>query len=124
MRSVILLLGLCMLPLAGTDLNKLMTKLQIVVKNEDGKPIDSASVIVRFVPGRAKAKFGAKVHTSWELKTSQEGIVTIPEIPQGNILIQVIASNYQTFGQTFDVEADEKTIKIALKAPQQQYSAH
>jgi hypothetical protein len=124
MRSVILFVALSLLPLAGADLNKLMTKLQIVVKNEDGKPVDRASVIVKFVPGRAKAKFGAKIHTSWELKSSQEGIVNIPEIPQGQILIQVIASNYQTFGQTFDVEEDQKTIEIALKPPQQQYSAH
>jgi hypothetical protein len=124
MRSVILLLVLGLLPLAGGDPNKPMTKLQIVVKNEEGKPVDRASVIVKFVPGRAKAKFGAKVHTEWELKSSQEGIVNIPEIPQGNILIQVIAANYQTFGQTFDVEEDEKTIEVELKPPQHQYSAH
>jgi hypothetical protein len=120
MRSVILLLALSLLPLPAAEL----TNLQIVVKTEDGKPIDRASVIVKFVAGHSKSKFGAKIRTSWELKTSQEGIAKIPAIPQGQILIQIIAQNYQTFGQTFDVQEEEKTIEIALKPPQQQYSAH
>jgi hypothetical protein len=120
MRNVILLLVLSLVPLAGADL----TNLQIVVKNEEGKPVDRASVIVKFVQGRSRAKLGAKIRTAWELKTSQEGIAKIPEIPQGQILVQIIAKNYQTFGQTFDVQEEEKTIEIALKPPQQQYSAH
>ena len=42
MRKLLLPLLLVMLPLAASDL----TKLQIVVTNQDGKPIDRASVIV------------------------------------------------------------------------------
>ena len=115
-----MLLAVGLGPLAAADL----TKLQIVVTNEQGKPIDRASVVVKFVSGRSKVKFGVKVRKEWEMKTSQEGTVKIPAIPQGNILVQVIASNYQTFGQTFDVEEEEKTIEIKLKPPQPQYSAH
>jgi hypothetical protein len=48
--------------------------------------------------------------------------VTIPPIPQGDILIQVIAKNYQTFGDTFSVDEAEKTITIKLNPPQAQYS--
>jgi len=48
----------------------------------------------------------------------------VPEVPKGKILIQVIAKNYQTFGQTFDIADDEKTIDITLSPPQQQYTAH
>ena len=108
-----------MLPLAASDL----TKLQIVVTNQDGKPIDRASVIVKFVQGRSKIKF-TKIKKTWELKTTQEGIARIPSIPQGKIQIQVIASRYQTFGQIFDVTEEEKTIEIKLNPPQTQYSAH
>jgi uncharacterized GH25 family protein len=107
-------------PLAAADL----TKLTIAVTNLDGKPIDRASVIVRFVEGRSKAKLGLKTRTEWETKTNQEGTVSIPAIPQGKILIQVIAKNYQTFGQTFDIQEEEKTVEIKLNPPQQQYSAH
>jgi hypothetical protein len=54
---------------------------------------------VRFVEGRSVAKFGKKVRTHWELRTNQEGVASIPPIPQGKILIQVIAKGYQTFGE-------------------------
>ena len=120
MRRVLLLLVAVLGPLGAADL----TRLQIDVTNEQGKPIDRASVVVKFVSGRSKVKFGVKVRKEWEMKTSQEGTVKIPAIPQGKILIQVIANNYQTFGQTFDVDQEEKTIEIQLKPPQPQYSAH
>jgi len=127
MRNIVALLGLfatfallATQPAAAADL----TKLRIVVTDTAGKPIERASVIVKFVQGRSKVKFGAKIRTEWDTKTSQEGIVTIPEIPQGKILIQVIAKNYQTFGQTFDVQEEEKTIEVKLNPPQPQYSAH
>jgi hypothetical protein len=36
----------------------------------------------------------------------------------------VIAKGYQTFGDTFDVDEDERTIEIKLNPPQKQYSSH
>jgi hypothetical protein len=101
-----------------------MTKLQVEVKNYAGKPIERASVVVRFLEARSVAKLGRKTRTHWELRTNQEGIARIPPIPQGKILIQVIAKGYQTFGQTFEIEEEEKTVEVKLNAPQQQYSAH
>jgi uncharacterized GH25 family protein len=120
MKKALLGLALLIAPLGAADL----TKLTISVTNERGKPVDQASVIVKFVQGRSKMKFGAKIRTEWETKTSQEGIVKIPSIPQGKILIQVIAKNYQTYGETIDVQEEEKTIDIKLKPPQAQYTAH
>lgn len=100
------------------------TVLTVVVTNKDGKPVNRASVVVKFVQGRSKVKFGKKIRTEWDLKTSQEGVAKIPSIPQGKILIQVIAPNYQTFGQTFDIEEAEKTVEVKLNPPQPQYTAH
>ncbi len=101
-----------------------MTRLNIQVTSLGGKPIDRADVVVRFVKGRSKLKLGRKIRTTWEMRTNQEGIAKVPEIPQGSILIQVIAKGYQTFGQTFDVDEEEKTIEVKMNPPQQQYSAH
>ena len=101
-----------------------MTRLNIEVKAQSGRPVDRASVIVRFIQGRSIAKLGRKVRTTFEMRTNQEGEVRIPTIPQGKIRIQVIAKGYQTFGQDFEVNEDEKTIPITLNPPQQQYSAH
>ena len=101
-----------------------MTKLSIVVKTQSGRPVDRASVVVRFVKGHSVIKLGKAVRTTFELRTNQEGEANIPTIPQGQIQIQVIAKGYQTFGQIFSVEEEEKTIPITLNPPQQQYSAH
>jgi hypothetical protein len=69
-------------------------------------------------------KFGKKIRTEWELQTNQEGQAKIPPIPKGKILVQVIAKDYQTFGDNFDVDEDQRTIEIKLNPPQPQYSAH
>ena len=101
-----------------------MTKINIKVESESGRPVDRASVVVRFVEGRDYLKLGKKIRTTYELRTNQEGEAGIPAIPQGKILIQIIAKGYQTFGQTFDIAEEEKTVEIKLKPPQPQYSAH
>jgi len=101
-----------------------MTKLNIQVTTLGGHPVDRADVVVRFVRGRSVIKMGKKLRTTWEMRTNQDGIAKVPEIPQGTILIQVIAKGYQTFGQTFDVDEAEKTLEIKLNTPQEQYSAH
>ncbi len=101
-----------------------MTRLRIEVQTPGGKPVERASVIVRFVEGRSIVKLGKKIRTNWELKTNQDGVAKIPPIPQGKILVQVIAKNYQTFGKTFEVDEEEKTLEIKLNLPQAQFSAH
>jgi hypothetical protein len=101
-----------------------MTKLRIEVKDRNGKAVDRASVVVHFVEGRSAVKLGKKTTTNWEMRTNQEGVAHIPSIPQGKIRIQVIAKGYQTFGNTFDVDEQEKTIEVKLNPPQPQYSAH
>jgi hypothetical protein len=119
------LFALCFLawlasPVRADDL----TTLRIEIKDDDGRPVDRASVIVRFVKGRSYLKLGKKNVKSWQLKTNQEGVAKVPPIPQGDILVQVIAKNYQTFGQVFEVEEPRKTIEITLNPPQKPYSVH
>ncbi|BDC50193.1 hypothetical protein F183_A25090 [Bryobacterales bacterium F-183] len=99
-------------------------RLQITVTNLNGKPVDRASVIVRFVKGRSIAKLGKKQMTSWETRTNQDGWTKVPELPQGTVLIQVIAKGYQTFGQQFEIDEDDKSLQIKLNPPQPQHSVH
>ena len=101
-----------------------MTKLNVHVTTPGGKPVEHADVVVKFVSGRSVVQLGRKITTSWEMRTNQEGVAKVPEIPQGTVLIQVIAKGYQTFGQTFEVNDVEKTIEVKLNSPQEQYSAH
>jgi len=101
-----------------------MTKISVEVKDLKDRPVERASVIVRFVEGRSLVKFGKRIQTRWELRTNQNGVAKVPSIPQGKISVQVIAKNYQTFGEIIDVSEEEKTIAVKLNPPQPQYSAH
>jgi hypothetical protein len=119
MRSVrVILCGLlASLLIFGIDTTKLTVQVNSI---DTGKPIDRASVIVRFRHGRnVNLK---KVLTNWETKTNQEGNVSIPAIPQGEVTIQVIASNYQTFGDVYQLDQEKQLVTIKLKRPQSQYS--
>jgi hypothetical protein len=101
-----------------------MTSLQVEVRNLNDKPIERASVVVKFIKGRSAAKLGKKQITTWQLKTNQDGIAKLPAIPQGDIRVQVIAKGYQTFGETFEIEEAERTVLVRLNPPQPQYSSH
>lgn len=119
MRSVrVALLALVILPLFGAS----GTHLTVQVNSAStGRPIDRASVIVQFRHGLNPVKM-KKLITRWETKTSQEGSVAIPELPMGEIQIQVIAEHYQTFGDIFQLNQPQQTIAIKLNSPQAQYS--
>jgi len=113
-----MLFSLLLLPL----LDGAGTRLTVQVNSADtGRPIDRASVIVRFRHGLNPVKM-KKIQTNWETKTSQQGSVSIPEIPMGEVTIQVIAEHYQTFGDVFQLTMPEQTIAIKLNHPQAQYS--
>ena len=101
-----------------------VTKMRVEVRSTADKPVDRASVIVTLDKGRSALKLGRKVRTHWEMRTNQEGVASIPPLPQGTFLIQVTAKGYQTFGQTFEIKEEEKTIEVKMNAPQPQYSAH
>lgn len=110
-------------PLPAADDDE-MTKLKVHVVNIDEQPVDRASVRVQFVKGRSIRKFGKKVIKSWQLKTNQDGIADVPPLPQGEILVQVMAPHHQTYGQVHLIEKPTETIEITLNPPQQQHSVH
>src|SRR5215510_9560524 len=112
MRTRIFLLPALLLWSFSLRADPPMTKLTIEVKSEGGRPVERAAVVVRFVEGRSYIKLGKKIRTQFELRTNQDGVASIPSIPQGKILVQVIAKGFQTFGQTFEVNEEEKTLEI------------
>lgn len=118
-----LLAALC-LPAMLVAEDPQMTSITVEVKNLDGKPVERASVVVRFNEGRSIKKFGKKTILNWELRTNQIGVAKIPPIPQGKILVMVIAKGYQTFGETIEIVEPERTVEVKLKPPQPQFSAH
>jgi hypothetical protein len=102
-----------------TDSGSNTVRLTIVVTGGDEKkPVENASVYVKFVEERKLAK-DKKIEMN--LKTNLSGVCHAPEIPRGKVLIQVIAPGWKTFGEYYDVEQAEQTINIALSRPPKWY---
>lgn len=95
------------------------TKLRIIVTTGEDKPIGNASVYVRFSTSGGFLRHEKQVEMNF--KTNQDGSVKVPEVPQGKVLIQVIAKGWHTYGKWYDVEKDEETIAIKLEPPPHWY---
>jgi hypothetical protein len=102
-----------------SDTGSRETRLTIVVTGgEEKKPVDSASVYVRYVEGR---KIGKDKKIEMNLKTNQLGVCHVPVIPPGKFLVQVIAEGWKTYGEYYDINQTEQTINIALVRPPKWY---
>jgi hypothetical protein len=90
----------------------------IVTGGEDKKPIDSASVYVRYVE---EHKHGKDKKIEMNLKTNQAGVCHVPVIPPGKFVVQVIADGWKTYGEYYDISQTEQTISITLVRPPKWY---
>jgi hypothetical protein len=91
----------------------------LVVKDDNGKPVRNAAVIMHAVNAKGKQERG-----DMELKTDLDGKTNFDGIPYGILRVQVIAAGFQTFGEDYDVEKAKTEITIKLKRPQGQYSIY
>jgi hypothetical protein len=96
-----------------------MTRLKIQVTDPNGKAVGNASVYVRYYMS------GGLLHheklEELDLKTNQDGSVKVPEIPQGKILIQVIAKGWHTYGKWYEIQQSEQSVPIKLEPPPHWY---
>ncbi|MGA7751739.1 MAG: carboxypeptidase-like regulatory domain-containing protein [Candidatus Sulfotelmatobacter sp.] len=90
-----------------------------VVKEDNGKPVRNAAVIMHAVNAKGNQERG-----DMELKTSPDGKADFDGIPYGKLRVQIIASGFQTFGEDYDVTKSKTEITIKLKRPQGQYSVY
>jgi len=90
-----------------------------VVKDENGKPVRNAAVIMHEVNPKGKQERGGM-----ELKTDLDGKANFDGVPYGMLRVQVLAQGFQTYGEDYDIEKDKTEITIKLKRPQGQYSVY
>ena len=91
----------------------------LVVKEDNGKPVRNAAVIMHAVSTRGKQERG-----DLELKTNSEGKADFDGIPYGKLRVQVLATGFQTYGEDFDINQHKVDITIKLKRPQGQFSVY
>jgi hypothetical protein len=94
-------------------------RLNIQVTGSNDKPIANASVYVRYnQPGGLLHK---EKLAELDLKTNGDGSVRVPAVPQGMILVQVIAPGWHTYGKWYEINKDEESIAIKLAPPTHWY---
>ena len=95
-------------------------RLRIEVKGDTGKPVANASVYVRYtVPGSLLRK---EKLAELDLKTNGDGSVRVPAVPQGKILIQIVAPGWKTYGEWYEiVDKSEDLVEIKLDRPHRWY---
>ncbi len=90
-----------------------------VVRDNGGKPVRNASVVLHQVNQDGKQSKGGL-----QLKTDSEGHASYGSVPYGKLRIQVIAQGFQTFGEDYDISEPTHEITVKLKRPQDQYSIY
>ena len=90
----------------------------VVTGGEDKKPVDSASVYIRYVE---EHKHGKDKKIEMNLKTNQSGVCHVPVVPPGKFVIQVIADGWKTYGEYYDANQIDQTINITLARPPKWY---
>jgi hypothetical protein len=89
-----------------------------VVAAEDKKPIEDASVYVKFTEIH---KVGKDKQMEFDLKTNQEGVARAPDVPLGKVEIQIVAPKWKLFGQFYEIDRQDQTIHIELVRPPRWY---
>ena len=74
-----------------------------VLKNENGKPVRNAAVILHPVD-----KDGKQGKGGFELKTDPEGRASFSAAPYGKLRVQVLAHGYQTYGDDFEINQPQR----------------
>jgi len=91
----------------------------VVLKDDNGKPVRNAAVILHPVNSHGKQEKGGL-----ELKTNADGQASFDGLPLGPMRVQIIASGFQTYGEDFDVKTAKLDVTIRLKRPKDQYSIY
>ena len=121
MVAISVLVLVCILPSLAKKKPEepLATLTFVVLKDENGKPVRNAAVVMHPVDDEGKQERGGI-----ELKTDPEGKTSYDGVPYGKLRVQVLAPGFQTYGEDFDIGQPSVDITIKLKRPTKQYSIY
>ena len=115
----LLILGLTATATAKKKHEPLATVNFLVVRDENGKPIRNAAVVLHPVNDDGKQE-----RAGLELKTDPDGKTSYDGVPYGKLRIQVLAHGFQTYGDDYDVNEPNMDITVKMKRPARQYSIY
>lgn len=106
-------------PLTGVGADHEEVRLRVeVAAEETGKPIANATVYVKFKEERFLRS--DKKH-EWSVKTNAHGEATFPPLPEGRVLVQVVAKGWKTYGRYHTLEGPKHVLELKLKKPKKWY---
>ena len=91
----------------------------VVLRDENGKPIRNAAVVMHPVNDGGKQERGGI-----ELKTDPEGKANYDGVPYGKMRIQVLAPGFQTYGDDYEVSQPTMDVTVKMKRPSLTLSVH
>jgi len=91
----------------------------VVVKEDNGKPVRNAAVVLHPVD-----EDGKQLRNGLELKTDSDGKANFDGVPYGKLRIQVLADGFQTYGEDYDVDKPSLDVTVKMKRPAKQYSIY
>jgi hypothetical protein len=91
----------------------------LVLKDDNGKPVRNAAVVMHPVNKKGKQERGGQ-----EIKTDAEGKASFDGVPYGKLRIQVLADGFQTYGGDYDINKPNMNITVKMKRPGEQYSIY
>ena len=103
---------------AADDQDKLV-RLEVEVTSEKtGKPIDNATVYIKF---KRKRLLRRDKRHEWTVKTNREGRAVLPVLPVGEVLVQIVMSGWKTYGRFHTLRGPKQILEIKLKKPKKWY---
>src|SRR5579863_6815463 len=115
----LLILGLVAVAAAKKKREPLSTVSFLVIRDENGKPIRNAAVVLHPVDDSGKQE-----RAGLELKTDPDGKTSYDGVPYGKVRVQVLAPGFQTYGEDFEINQSDMDITIKMKRPAGQYSIY
>jgi hypothetical protein len=89
-----------------------------VTAEATGAPVEGAAIYLKFKEERFLRK---DKKMEWRVKTNKEGKAVFPPIPEGVVLVQVVAKGWKTYGEYHTLEGPKQLLEIKLKPPKKWY---
>jgi len=89
-----------------------------ITAEETGDPIPNATVYLKYQEKRFLRK-DKKVEFS--SKSNDKGTAAFPPVPEGRVLVQIVAKGWKTYGKFHEIEGPKQTLEVKLQPVKRWY---
>jgi len=94
-------------------------RLEVAIRAEEsGDPVTNATVYLKYEEKRFLRKDKKIEFTS---KTNDDGKAVFPLVPEGRVLVQIVAKGWKTYGKYYELEGPKQTLEVKLQPARRWY---